>query len=204
MENFKLSRREEQILLLSMSGLNDKEIALRMNLSTDTVRTYWKRIRSKVGGSNRSEIIALMVRQGFQEELQAKQSENEQLLNEIAKRRNAEEALRIYRSAFDRSIVPQMIVSTDDNRIRQANNKLAALLGYPGVELLGKPLGELLEPGAVRSVMNELMRVGSGEASFECKHVRKDGSTFNAEVSTFTTALDGVAGFRIFALLELL
>jgi PAS domain S-box-containing protein len=57
-----LSGQEEQVLLQSMSGLSDKEIALRLKVSIDTVRTYWKRIRQKVGGQTRPEIIALLLR----------------------------------------------------------------------------------------------------------------------------------------------
>ncbi len=53
-----LSNRENGILTLTMSGLTDKEIAGATDLSIHTVRTYWDRIREKIGADSRAEAIA--------------------------------------------------------------------------------------------------------------------------------------------------
>ena len=189
-----------------MSGLSDKEIAQKMTLSTDTVRTYWKRIRRKVGGANRSEIIALMARQGMQDELEAKQSQYDELMTEVSRRRSVEETLRIYRIAFDRACIGQMIVSVDDNRIRSANYKLGKMLGYNEVELLGHSWIDFIESEAALSVSGELAKIDrSGETHFRCQHKRKDGSIVEVDVCAYGDRSDeGTANYRIVNLVELL
>jgi DNA-binding CsgD family transcriptional regulator len=57
-----ISPRECQLLDLASLGLGDKEIASRLSISVATVRTYWERIRQKIGATNRSEAIAIHVR----------------------------------------------------------------------------------------------------------------------------------------------
>lgn len=53
-----LSDRERQIVRLGAKGLTDKEIADRLAVSITTVRTYWIRLRRKLGASNRAQAIA--------------------------------------------------------------------------------------------------------------------------------------------------
>lgn len=59
-DNLALSQREQDILALTMTGLADKEIAANLGISIHTVRTYWDRIREKVGKSTRAEVISEM------------------------------------------------------------------------------------------------------------------------------------------------
>lgn len=59
---YRLSNQEERILNMSMTGLSDKQIADELSLSTETVRTYWKRIRAKVGGATRAQLVAKVAR----------------------------------------------------------------------------------------------------------------------------------------------
>lgn len=59
-----LSPREEQILGLATSGLIDKEISRQLGISPNTLRTYWRRIRSKMGDHIRSALVADFVGQG--------------------------------------------------------------------------------------------------------------------------------------------
>lgn len=51
-------KREEQVLVLAASGLTDKEIALRLGISPDTVGTYWRRILAKYQAASRTEVVA--------------------------------------------------------------------------------------------------------------------------------------------------
>jgi PAS domain-containing protein len=125
-----------------MSGLTDKEVADEMAIATDTVRNYWKRIRAKVGGNSRAEIIATMVRLGMIREVEAKQTENEQLLSEIAKRRIAEQErhrllieLEQQRSWLQ-AILQQMpcglmIAEAPSGRLIQWNPRMEAIVGGP-------------------------------------------------------------------------
>lgn len=59
-DNLILSQREQDILALTMTGLADKEIAANLGISIHTVRTYWDRIREKIGKSTRAEVISEM------------------------------------------------------------------------------------------------------------------------------------------------
>lgn len=52
-----LSDRERQIARLAAEGLTDKEIARRLDVSITTVRTYWVRMRRKLGAANRAQAI---------------------------------------------------------------------------------------------------------------------------------------------------
>jgi len=54
--------RQDQILLLAAEGMTDKEIAARLNLSPETVGTYWRRILSKYSAASRTEVVAKVVR----------------------------------------------------------------------------------------------------------------------------------------------
>lgn len=63
MPTVRLSQREEQILDLAASGLLDKEIVQRLRISSNTIKTYWRRIRSKLGEKTRSALIAEYVQQ---------------------------------------------------------------------------------------------------------------------------------------------
>jgi DNA-binding CsgD family transcriptional regulator len=89
-----LSRQEEQVLILSISGLADKEVAKELGIALETVRTYWQRIRRKVGGQTRAELVARLVSETAQKEIDEKASENERLVSEIARRKTAEQRFR--------------------------------------------------------------------------------------------------------------
>jgi len=57
-----LSGREKQILGLCAAGLIDKNIASELNISVNTLRTYWARIRQKSGNLPRAALAAAFVR----------------------------------------------------------------------------------------------------------------------------------------------
>lgn len=57
-----LSSRDISILGLAATGKADKEIATALGLSLSTVRTYWGRIREKLGASTRAQAVGLYVR----------------------------------------------------------------------------------------------------------------------------------------------
>jgi DNA-binding CsgD family transcriptional regulator len=51
-------KREEQVLVLAAKGLTDKEIAIKLGISPDTVGTYWRRILAKYQAASRTEVVA--------------------------------------------------------------------------------------------------------------------------------------------------
>jgi DNA-binding CsgD family transcriptional regulator len=62
---FNFSRREQQAVELLLQGLSNKEIANRMNISPNTVNTFFRLIMIKMGVSSRSAILAKMIKASF-------------------------------------------------------------------------------------------------------------------------------------------
>ena len=60
---YDLTSREYEVLTLLVEGLNNPEISERLYISIGTTRTHVSNIFSKLGVSNRSEAIALALRQ---------------------------------------------------------------------------------------------------------------------------------------------
>jgi DNA-binding CsgD family transcriptional regulator len=59
----RLTARESQVLVeLALNGGTDAQIAERLGMTTNTVRTYQQHIRAKLGCHSRSELIALFWR----------------------------------------------------------------------------------------------------------------------------------------------
>jgi DNA-binding CsgD family transcriptional regulator len=59
---FNFSERERQAVELLLQGLSNKEIANRMNISPNTVNTFFRLIMIKMGVSSRSGILAKMIK----------------------------------------------------------------------------------------------------------------------------------------------
>jgi two-component system nitrate/nitrite response regulator NarL len=60
-----LSGRERELLELAASGHNTTEIATRLHLSPNTVKTYWQRLYEKLGASDRASAMAEAIRRGL-------------------------------------------------------------------------------------------------------------------------------------------
>ena len=73
-------KREEQVLVLVAGGLTDKEIAIRLGISPDTVGTYWRRILAKYQAASRTEVVAK-----YAEDRSKAAVENLQYVNECLK-----------------------------------------------------------------------------------------------------------------------
>ena len=74
-----LSRQENRVVHFAMEGHGDKEIAVSLVVSLDTIRTYWDRIRTKFGGITRSEVLTKMARMDAEALLLGVQAEIEAL-----------------------------------------------------------------------------------------------------------------------------
>ena len=59
-----LSNREREILALLADGLGNKQIAARLGISTNTVKTHLELLFEKLGVSSRAEAVAEGVKQG--------------------------------------------------------------------------------------------------------------------------------------------
>ncbi|MEI8283191.1 MAG: LuxR C-terminal-related transcriptional regulator, partial [Armatimonadota bacterium] len=61
--------RETQVIWLAMEGNTDKTIAQLLDITTDTVATYWKRILFRFESSSRTEVVAEFLREYFEDDL---------------------------------------------------------------------------------------------------------------------------------------
>lgn len=57
---FRLSKRESEVVEELVSGGTDKEIALNLGISVETVRAYLKSVRAKLGVSTRTAIVSVV------------------------------------------------------------------------------------------------------------------------------------------------
>lgn len=60
-----LSGRERELLELAADGLTNPEIAGRLYLSPNTVKTYWQRLYDKLGTNDRASAVAEAIRRGL-------------------------------------------------------------------------------------------------------------------------------------------
>jgi two-component system, NarL family, nitrate/nitrite response regulator NarL len=60
-----LSGRERELLELAAAGLTTGEIARRLYLSPNTVKTYWQRLYEKLGANDRASAMAEALRRGL-------------------------------------------------------------------------------------------------------------------------------------------
>ncbi len=160
LEELKLSKGEERVLLLTVAGMLDKEVAEELGLSLHTVRSFWRRIRHKFGRVPRAEVVARVARMSLERELGEQVDENERLLKEIARRREAEaEATRRARLldlAHDAIIVWEL-----GGGIQYWNRGAEELYGYESAEVVGLSPQELLKtvyPRSLAEAESELVR----------------------------------------------
>ena len=113
-----LSEREKEVLFLAGEGLTDKEIALRLNIGAKTVRTYWDRMRAKLGAASRTEVLA-----------KALQSAHDQLAASEQRIRMFVQHMPVIFNALD-----------EDMNVILANDECERLTGFTSEEILGQPL----------------------------------------------------------------
>lgn len=135
---YRFSRQEEKVLLLAIAGSNDNEIAVQMGVGLGTVRTFWKRIRSKSGNRTRDEILDTFRNQ--QPEVGLDGHENLRLLAEISRRERLESILK---SIIE--LVPDGVLAADESGLCIAANSAAmGLLGRPESEIEGQRVSDLV------------------------------------------------------------
>ncbi|MEV6394676.1 helix-turn-helix transcriptional regulator [Streptomyces sp. NPDC051907] len=60
-----LTPREKQVLALLVGGETYWSIARKLGISPHTVDTYLRRLRSKTGTANRTQLVVLALQQGY-------------------------------------------------------------------------------------------------------------------------------------------
>jgi two-component system nitrate/nitrite response regulator NarL len=64
-DTVRVSERERELLALATEGLTTAEIAGRLHLSPNTVKTYWQRVYEKLGANDRASAVAEAIRRGI-------------------------------------------------------------------------------------------------------------------------------------------
>jgi PAS domain S-box-containing protein len=179
--NTGLSRQEERVLFLARQGYADKQIAAELGLSADTVRTYWQRIRKKVGGQTRAEIVATLSDQQTEAALHKFESEKNVLVEEILRRKSMEKALRTSEQQWRlmAEAMPQIVFVADpDARARFFNKRFFDYTGLDMVDALGGGWIKVIHRQDVVALARELKgrSIQAGSAEIEIRIRRNDGS----------------------------
>lgn len=123
-----LSQREQQLIAMAGEGLTDTAIANRLGISEATVNTYWGRIRVKLGPHNRTELVALALKDEYERKIAVLRSES------------ADPDYGLILQAAPDAI----LIVSETGIIEDANVAAAELLGYSQEELEGMDLAALL------------------------------------------------------------
>lgn len=171
-KKYPLSRQEERVLSLARQGLGDKQIAQQLGLSADTVRTYWQRVRQKVGAGTRAEIIATLSDQSTAVALQAVETEKDVLVQEILKRKSVEKALRNsereWRQLADS--MPQIVfVSRMDAHIFHYNARFFEYTGLDPESVSGSTWASTLHEQDLPIIQAEVARSLPHALPFNCE-----------------------------------
>ncbi len=162
-----------------MSGLGDKEVADKMGLSTETVRTYWKRIRNKMGGASRAQVIAGLARRDAEAELRSVEGVNRGLVDEIIARKQAEASLREsekrYRSLFEQSLDAVFLWTSEGNGV-DLNPAAEKLLGYQKVDFVGRSGFDFIPASHLQRAHDAREKIlGGGTYEGEMPFIHRDG-----------------------------
>jgi len=174
-------------LHLARKGLGDKQIATEIGISTDTVRTYWQRIRKKVGGQNRAEIVATLSDKIAAQTLEAVNTEKETLLREILRRTAVEKALRTsereWRLLADS--MPQIVfVANPDGRIFHYNARFYEYTGLSQERALGFGWNTVIHADDLPNVGVELERCLPAGIPFEYEmRIRREDGEYRWHVN---------------------
>ncbi|MBS1714580.1 MAG: PAS domain S-box protein [Armatimonadetes bacterium] len=135
-----LSVRERQLLKCAAAGLTDSAIAVRLGISEATVKTYWRRIRAKLGRNSRTELVATVLKQEI-----AHTNGDRSRFAPLA----GSQEDRFYRLLLEQAPDAIMVVRSD-GIIQMVNESAADLFGWEVDDLTGRPVSDLV-PNAFRS-----------------------------------------------------
>jgi PAS domain S-box-containing protein len=181
-----LSERERLILSLAAEGLTDKEIAQRLEIGVATVRTYWDRMRRKLGTINRAQSVARV------------------LSGEVPSHSGAELLEEGYARILESNLLP-VFVARLDGTIIHANDAFLELLGYDranpsAIRLTLQSISPSGSPGLDERAAQELRLKGTAPPYVK-ELVRLDGTRI--PVLLGASRLDGADGTYVAFVLSL-
>ncbi|HRF59357.1 MAG TPA: PAS domain S-box protein [Fimbriimonadaceae bacterium] len=136
---FELSPREYEIVRLASEGHTDQSIAHHLGIGEGTVKTYWNRVRAKIGPYARPEIIARVVRHEAEAVLENLRHQVRCLQAEVHEADRVDDATRAILEAPD-----AILIVRTDRQIELANDEAALLFGFSRTELERMDLDDLV------------------------------------------------------------
>jgi PAS domain S-box-containing protein len=116
---------------------------------------------------------------------------HEGVLRDVSDRRREQQQVTMQAHLLDAALDSIFLVELDGT-IVYANHEACASRGYGREELVGKNISSINDPVNAQQVPIRLKRVvREGKVVFESHHYRKDGSSFDVEVSARLVVLDG-------------
>ena len=142
-----LSPREKQLLEMAVAGMTDQAISNKLGISLATVGTYWGRVRIKFGPYNRTELVAIYLKDEANHALSSLRTENSDLLTKIDEHAKTvqmlQSSLELFRGLIETAPDAILIVNSD-GVIELANEQAEEIFGYGPNELLGLKVEELI------------------------------------------------------------
>ena len=142
-----LSPRERQLLEFAAQGLTDNAISNSLGISLATVGTYWGRVRIKFGPYNRTELVAMYLKEEATEAVDALKQENRVLLEQISEHAKTTDMLKtsleLFRGLVETAPDAILLVS-ESGMIELANEQAEQMFGYNRHELLGRVVEDLI------------------------------------------------------------
>jgi PAS domain S-box-containing protein len=189
--NLSLSNREEEILLLASRGLTDRQISGELGIRAGTINTHWSRIRLKLGAATRSEAVSILLKEKADVTQQVLEAEKQNLIDEIAQRKEVESELRDSRKLLQTVLnnAPVILWSTDETgAFLTIEGKVPALLGV-------KPTANLKQRAAILSEVIEQDAVQEALTGQEVVRLaEREGVWLETRISPMRTAKGVVAG----------
>ncbi len=177
-----LSEREQQLITLATQGLTDVAIANRLGISEPTVKSYWGRIRSKMGPCNRTELVAHALKEESENVIQELNEEIERLRNALE--RTHKEPLDLQLEILENA--PDAVFAIDqEGSFVWLNLEAERMFGYRFDEIVGMPVS-ILVPDDLhdRHQLHMQQYFGKPERKHMGEHlattaVRKSGELFS-------------------------
>jgi DNA-binding CsgD family transcriptional regulator len=152
--------RETQVIWLAMEGNTDKTIAQLLEITTDTVATYWKRILVRYDSSSRTEVIAQFLREYYEDELDHLEQQVG-VLEEQIKAKIAAEQHQLLATAQLNSLMNLLDVgvlfTNNGLKVNYINEQLCRMAGCSlnPKELIGSDIGTFVDNCRIRAVKSE-------------------------------------------------
>lgn len=138
-----LSEREQQLITLAGEGLTDAAIAHRLGISEPTVKSYWARVRSKLGPYNRTELVAHALKEESAQAVAELYVEIDRLRQALEE--SEQSPLDLQREMLENA--PDAVFAVDqEGCFVWMNMEAERMFGYRFDELVGKPIAILVPP----------------------------------------------------------